>query len=137
MKLSLKLLQDPASLNNYSPAVQASIIKGQTANLYVQLVDSDTGNRYVPAAGSTLKISISRLITYLATLANERTAADYSVEAFATNPFADDRSIFLLPLTAAQTLNMSSGGIRAVLTQGSDVKIAVLNQAIVATTGVE
>jgi hypothetical protein len=130
MRLGIRILNSDATLNNHYELERLSIYKGETATLVVQLWDEEKGIRYIPAAGATLYVEISRFPEYFGDVNNTRTTRDYSVRQNATQPFSDDKSIWSLPLPASATANMTSSAVRFTLTEGASVRIATVQQAI-------
>ena len=122
MRIAVKALNSDATLNNFEVLDQFNICKGDTAVLNFQLYDAEKGLRYIPAAGATLTITISRFPQYLPTPANARETVDYTITGSAANPFADDRSIWTFSLTALQTATLTSSAVKFVLTEGSVVR---------------
>jgi len=133
MRLGLKLLNSNSSLNQISEIPFLRLARGETADLMFQIVDLDQkGLRYIPAAGATVKVQIPRSPQILPDPngTNNRITADYSIDQAVSPAFADDKSIYKLPLLATQTATMISTNVRVVVTEGSQVKIATLTQAI-------
>lgn len=133
MRLHLKLLSADSSVNQLKEIKQLKIAKGETTDLVFQLVDLDQGGqRYMPAAGATLQVSIPRNPSVIPddTGVNLRSTVDHSINRAAAQAFAQDASIFRLPLLAQDTQTMTSTNVKVTLTEGSNVKIATLTQAI-------
>jgi hypothetical protein len=134
MKLAIQLLDNDATLNNYTMIKRQTINQGETPNVVFQLLNSDSGNRFLPSPTATTFVEIARFPDILATGANQRTIIDPSIRRQAAMLFpADDRSIWYVPLTAVDTNNIMSSNIRVTVTDGNNTFIAVLTQAIYVT----
>lgn len=122
MLLSALYLVDVGSVNIFNYANEASFSAGDTTTVYFQLIDASvnkaadgwvpSGRRYMPAAGSTLSV----------TLVNIDDAKQ--ITRFATQPFAQDSSIWALSILASD--NIGAGTIEVHLS---------LSQAGVVTNG--
>ena len=106
MLLSARLLQDVNSVNSFRPAQAAILTEGDACSVYFQLVDMSVdraiegfnppGRRYVPAASATLMVTVDSL-----NLAKQLVRA-------ATQPFAQDPSIWLLSIMATDKVRGSA-----------------------------
>ena len=131
MRLGVKLLNVGASANSFKQVDLIRVQRGETLDVVFQLVDLDQdGLRYMPAAGATVQVQILRQISILPADRNQRVTTDPTIDRPADVAFAGDTSIYKLPLIAADTMALVSNSIRVVLTEGSNVKIATLSQAI-------
>jgi hypothetical protein len=137
MKLGIKILNTDPTLNNFKYQDQLHITKGSDVDFFFQLFDEDRQQRYMPAAGTTVAVAISRYVEYLATDSNVREEADYSVTGNATQPFPLDGSIWKFPLTAAQTANITSSAVKITMTEASKIKIVKKPMAIVSENASE
>lgn len=105
------MLESESTLNNLIPSNQLEIAPGETAVVMFQLVNSKTGQRYVPAAGATMtaKLVASNNVNIISKIP--------------TQPFAaDDRSIWSFPMSAADTAKAAGVNMEIVLTEGASVK---------------
>ena len=119
MILSARPLIDVASVNIYRPAPVWQFTENDPVSLYFQLVDTalDTetegftpaGRRYIPATGATMSVTLDSIDMIK------------SLTRSATNPYSDDRSIWLLQLLATDLVR-GSIGMTLTLTEGSDIK---------------
>lgn len=130
MRFSVQLLNIGATVNSFVKKSFIEIAQGETVNVMFQLIDKDQGLRYMPATGATVYVELARFPEYFPTNTNQRTTSDFSIRRFATQPFAADSSIWMLPLVAADTINMMSTNMRFTLTEGTKVSIFLLPQAI-------
>lgn len=118
MKLNLQMLDPSSTLNKLHLLSEVEVYPGSTATIMFQLVDlnqqlsdiCDLYSRYVPASGATVSVVISNLDS-----ANVVTKT-------ATNPFADDRSIWSFDLTATETTQLSGITLQVTVTEGASVK---------------
>jgi len=134
MRLSAKMLKNVANVNNFEFADSAHVQEGQINDIYLQLVDLDM----TPIDGDSESLpehpmrhlpqgaAIGLEITFPA-LRNE--SDDPAPEQFtvaATQPFADDKSIWKVTLASTQT--PKSGNIKAKLTvDGEDQFFLAIN----------
>lgn len=119
MLLSARPLKDVANVNSFEWTTTAEFTAGDAGNFYFQLIDrsldlsnqgfSPSGRRYMPAAGATLSCKIMSINDAI------------TVTRVATQPFANDPSIWALPLLTTDLLN-GSYSMRMTLTEGSVVK---------------
>lgn len=118
MRLGIAMLNSNSTLNQLMYQNQLKINPGETATVYFQLVDLDqqSGNcpapRYIPAAGATMSVNMYSL------------DQAKSITKVATNPFADDKSIWSFNLTAADTQIAAGVNMKVTLTEGANIKIA-------------
>jgi hypothetical protein len=94
MKINVIPLIDVNNLNSFKYGTEIVSVSGDAITLYFQLVDSQKtslfcgysnyGMRYIPLAGSTLQV----------TFLNVDDAIQTPTVRYASNPFADDRSIW-------------------------------------------
>ena len=105
--LSLRILNSSATLNSFYDIGSLEFLPGSPATLVVQLFQTQDPNelRYIPAIGSTLVITL---------LQNDNTTIDVPLTVF-----VDDRSIWSVELTGAQTENLSGGNFTFTLDEGS------------------
>lgn len=128
MRLSAKILKNVANVNNWQYSSQASVQEGQANDIYVQLVDLDKAHgteksaafpenplRYIPQGA---------VIALTATFPSIDDAAELVI--VASQPFADDKSIWKITLSSTQL--PKSGNFKLKLTEdGVDKFILVKN----------
>lgn len=115
MILGVRFLKDVASVNSYELAEVGEFTEGDVVSVYFQLIDTtlDKGNcgfnpagrRYIPASGATLQCVVQNIDDSI------------KVTRFATNPFADDRSIWKLDFFATDKIRGTSN-LKLTLTEG-------------------
>lgn len=98
--LKIKLLNEQASLNNFSYVEVKEYIAGQPVNLKIQVTDSETKQRLIPATNANL------IATFQKRDGTELVVAGSML----FNP--DDRSMWLIALSGAQTLDIVGANIR-------------------------
>ena len=131
MRLGIQLLNTDATLNDFDKKSFIEFAQGETVDIVFQLVNLDkSGTRYIPASGCSVFVEIPRYPEYFGTISNQRTMADYSIRRYASQAFADDRSIWKLSLTSIDTSNMMSSNIRVTVTEASKKSIGILQQAL-------
>lgn len=117
MVLTLKSLNEDATLNNYTTQNGAQITRGSDAKLILQLWQVDRNIRYIPAVGAVITVA---LIKSDQTILNKT----------ATIPFADDRSILQFTLTAAETALLIGQNLIVTIVEGAVTSIATLQQGL-------
>lgn len=117
MQLTLRLLDDVQTVNSWEAVTEISVIAGDPQEIYVQLLDarkkacpSDGPMRYMPAAGAELEVVLDSI------------DADKKVTKAASQPFANDASIWRIQLTAIESAKLA-GTVNLVfsLTEGTRV----------------
>jgi len=118
MLLSARPLTDVANVNSFQPTTTAQFTAGDAGTFYFQLIDksvdlgnegfSPSGRRYMPAAGAVMSVRISSINDAI------------TVVRVATQPFANDPSIWAMPLLTTDKLN-GSYSMRLTLTEGSKI----------------
>ncbi len=127
MRLNAKILKNVANVNNWQYANQASIQEGQANEIYFQFVDYDK----VPGSDKSSALPDSPLrympqgeVSVSATFPSIDTALEFTV--VATQPFADDKSIWKVSLLSTQL--PKSGNFKIKLTEdGADKNILAKN----------
>ena len=118
MLLSAHFLNDVGSVNVYQYDDELAITSGNATTIYFQLIDASVnksgdgfnppGRRYMPASGATLTVTFTSI--------ND----DNEVERLASQPYADDKSIWSVsvlasdeiePGTVVVELSLSEGGV--------------------------
>lgn len=133
MRLGIKLLNVDATINQFQQKDLIQIARGETVNVIFQFVDLDQkGLRYVPAAGATVTVTLPRSdeVIAVATVSASRDRVNKTISRPAAPAFSEDRSIWMLPLSSADTQTLISNSMKVELTEGSKKKIASLTQAI-------
>jgi hypothetical protein len=130
MRLAIKMLDAATDPNCMREVRSASIRRGETATVSVQLYNEVTGLRYVPGTTAAVTLEIPRSPVYTGTLMNVRQTTDPSISRTATKPYAGDWSVWQIPLSAAETLTLVSGGIRATMVEGPVTLKAALDMAL-------
>lgn len=113
MNYALKILNTDATLNNFKDIGSASIYKGSSAEIVMQLFQEERKIRYMPAAGAVITIDL------------KKSDGSVLIKTF-TFPFSpDDRSIIKIALTALETVDLISQNLVAKLVEGSNTSFAV------------
>jgi hypothetical protein len=115
MLLSARILNDVGGVNTFSYAQVAEFTEGDAPTIYFQLIDESldrdsrpAGRRYMPAAGATLQVVIHNID-------DAKTATR-----FATQPFAQDPSIWSISLLTTDTVR-GTCSVKLTLTEGAKV----------------
>jgi len=117
MILTLKVLNEDASLNNWQDIGSAQIVRGSDAKLILQLFQADRKIRYIPDAAATITMDL---------LNSDGTTLSKT----ATFPFADDRSIIQFTLSDAETALLIGQNLVVDVQEGSNTSIAVLSMGL-------
>jgi hypothetical protein len=126
MLLRARLLSDVTDVNHYDFADYVEANEGDAPTFYFQLVDDSVhqnirphGRRYMPPAGTTLSVTLQSI-------------DDAStVTVVATQPFAQDPSIWSIALTAVQ-VTPGTRAMKLLLTEpGPKVTNGYVPQAVV------
>lgn len=106
MILSLRFLQDVGGVNNFQWANDLRIGAASPTTLYLQLIDASvfpeikgynpSGRRYMPAVGAILTVTFGDI--------ND----NQKISRFASQPFAQDPSIWMVPILATDFLSMAT-----------------------------
>jgi hypothetical protein len=127
MLLSARFLTDCTGVNSYEYTDVSESSQGDSADIYFQLIDMTVdksldgfvpaGRRYIPASGAILQCAIENINDAI------------KITRYATNPFADDRSIWKISLLASDPIRGTSN-LRLVLTEGTVVRNGVVKNGI-------
>lgn len=127
MRLNAKILKNVANVNNWQYANQASIQEGQANEIYFQLVDYDKvpgSDKSSALPDSPLRYMPQGVASVSATFPSIDSALEFTV--VATQPFADDKSIWKISLLSTQL--PKSGNFKIKLTEdGADKNILAKN----------
>jgi hypothetical protein len=128
MRLNAKILKNVANINQWYYTNQAAVQEGQANEIYIQLVDLDKTPGIEKSSAlpdfPLRYISQATVSSLQATFPSIDDASEFSVTA--TQPFAGDKSIWKIALTAAQL--PKSGNFKLKLTEdGLDKHILVRN----------
>lgn len=106
MQLSLRFLTDVSSVNSWEPVYSVELYSGDSQTLHFQLTDASldraeqgfrpAGRRYVPPAGSFLKVTFMNLDDAK------------KVVRSATQPYAQDPSIWSVPILSSDPIKGTS-----------------------------
>jgi hypothetical protein len=138
MNLGIQMLSRDTTLNNPKPVNHVELTAGESLTVFFQLVDRDTGLRYIPAFGATVVAQLPRLVYRSpGAVTGACVPNDYSIERAALMAFpympgisCGDCSIWSLPLTSNDTVSMASTNMIVTLQEGSVTSIGVARQGI-------
>lgn len=130
MRLGAKILKNVVDVNHWQQANQAQLSEGQANEVYIQLVDNDWSTKSSPEQSAAFPQFPIRYISQADAIAVKAVFLDIDddqeFEIVATQPFADDKSIYKFDLTNAQIPN--SGNLLIVVTEdGADKSIVIQN----------
>lgn len=118
--LTLKVLNEAASLNDFKESTSYSFLKGTDFTLIMRIYDTSTGIRRVLDEDDEVTINLT-------------TSTGTDLEKTATFPFAGDRSIIKIEVTDTESENLLGGNIVAEILEDATSKIfkAVGNNLLV------
>ena len=132
MRLNAKILKNVVDINHFQHANQAHVAEGQSNEIYIQLVDLDWSTKSSPeqsAAFTQYPIRYISQATAISVKAQFLSIDDSEeFEVVATQPFADDKSVFKFSLTSVQIPN--AGNMIIVVDEDGVEKSFVIKQAI-------
>jgi hypothetical protein len=131
MRFGLVALKNVCDINGFEEAMELRLVAGNPGQVYFRLVDldrrvsADQGAgylRFVPASGATMSMTIGAI------------DSNSVVTRSLSNPFSDDRSIWLLPILASDQL--AFGSMEAALTIGANqYKVPIVSAVVDDPTG--
>ena len=147
MVLSFRFLNDVNSVNSFESAASASISAGDTQDLYIMLVDSSldrtdqgfnpAGRRYMPPATTSLTCTFTNAGTGPSTPQSGfdlgyrlNPTVPVNFVRTATQPFAGDASIWMIPLLASDPLN-GTINMKLIMTEPTRVLTAAMRPGLV------
>ena len=123
MRLNARILKNVANINQWEYSSDAYVQEGQVNEIYFQIIDLDK------------KIDSNCYMRYLSTAASIGVEVTFPslddaqvITATATQPFADDKSIWKVSLSSTQLPN--SGSIKIKLTEDGSDKYFTVKAAI-------
>lgn len=127
MKLSARILTSVGNVNAFDYADVAEFTEGDGPTIYFQLIDASldkdmrpAGRRYVPAAGAMLEVVIHNIDDAK------------RVTRFASQPFANDPSIWMVVLQATDAVR-GTCSMKLTLTEGARTTRGVAESVISAS----
>lgn len=124
MLLSGRVLTDVASVNNFGYGEVFEFTEGDTISLNFQLIDVSVdkdlrppGRRFIPAAGATLQAVVHNL------------SAAKTITRFATQPFAQDGSIWRLDILPTDIIK-GTGSIKLTLNESGKITTGLMDLVI-------
>jgi hypothetical protein len=100
--------------NYYKEATQWEMTAGNASRFWFQLQIEDSlgTRRYIPLAGSTVKLEFTRIRTFDPLAPVSQTIQKNTIQN------ADDRSLFYTDISATDSQNILSGSVKVTLTEG-------------------
>ena len=117
MLIEAKLINSDAELNDFFELDALEYVPGEQFDIAIRLFDRQSGLRYIPASGSTMEMKFTKNDDMVLTL----TAAVVD---------ADDRSMWKVTMSAANSLLLASSNIDVELTESAILKIARIENAL-------
>lgn len=132
MRIGAKVLKNVVDINHWQHASQAHLAEGQSNEIYIQLVDYDWSTKSTAEQSPAFPqypiryISSATVVSVVAKFLSIDDAEEFEITA--TQPFADDKSIFKFSLTSSQIPN--AGNMVVELTEDAILRSFVVQQAI-------
>ena len=101
---------DKTTVNSLFYQNQTIIDPGESPTIMFQLVDSESGNRYMPAPGATLQITLFSM--------NDAN----TISKVPTMPFSLDSSIWQFSLSSTESQGVAGVNMLVVLTEGANIR---------------
>jgi endonuclease YncB( thermonuclease family) len=117
MILTLDIVSDNPQLNSFTLSKVVQFASGDTPKVIMRLWNPNTNIRYIPSASAVITVALQKSDN---TILNKTCSFT----------FADDRSIIEFSLTAVESAAVISQNIVAKITDGADVKQAVLQYGL-------
>lgn len=130
MRLSAKILKNVTDINHWQYAAQAIVSQGQPNTIYIQLVDLEYS--FAPEKSEAFPefpiryISNATAISVSALFESLVDSEEFEVNA--TQPFANDRSIWAITIPSDQL--PQSGSLTITVTEDAVEKTFIVKQAI-------
>lgn len=132
MLLSARFLQDVQNVNSFRYVIQPSLMEGDAATIYFQLIDasldramegfSPAGRRYMPVTAATLSCVLVNIDQTI------------QITRAATQPYTQDKSIWTLPILATDgikgTVTLQLALTEPAVPSGTTITRALINNAI-------
>lgn len=118
--LGAKLLNELASLNQFSYIDTVQFVPGQSITMNFRLWDSELKDRYIPGASAIVKLTLNK-------------TDGTTLEKTATLISADDRSMQSVAITAVESEDIVGGNVVITLDElgdGTKIKKAVIQMAL-------
>lgn len=124
MQLSVKMLNSSSSLNSLMYQNQTFVSSGETKTIYFQLIDLDMSNgncsqRFIPTSAATVSVNFISL------------DIAKNISKIASNPFADDRSIWAITLNSSETASLAGVNMNVTVVDGSNIYKTVASSVLV------
>jgi hypothetical protein len=112
---------------NYFKESSWTTTPGNSVRLYCQLQieDSLSARRYMPAAGSTVKVDFLRARSLSAINPVSQTIQKTAIQ------ISEDKSLFYIDLTTTDTQNIISGTVKVTFTESGTVNVFLQNYFVV------
>ncbi len=111
MKLDIRMLDaDQTTVNSLYYQNQTEIDPGESPSILFQFVDSVSGNRYMPAPGATVQVSLFS------------TNDAWTIIKIPTQPFSQDPSLWQFSLLPYESQHVAGVNMQIILTEGVSVK---------------
>jgi hypothetical protein len=132
MRLGAKILRNVVDVNHWQHADQAHIAEGESNHIFIQLIDKDWSTKSSPEKTGAFTEYPIRYISDATTITVKAKFLsiddDQAFEVTATQPYADDKSIFEFSLTSDQIPN--AGNLVISVDEDGSEKTFVIKQAI-------
>ena len=132
MRLGAKILKNVIDVNHWQHANQAHVVEGQSNDIYIQLLDLDWSTKSSAEKSPSFHEFPIRYMSQATTIIVKASfmSIDDSeeFEVTATQPFADDKSIYKFALTSSQIPN--AGNVTIIVDEDGTERSFLIKQAI-------
>ena len=132
MRLGAKILRNVIDVNHWQHADQAHVAEGESNHIFIQLIDKDWSTKSSPEKSGAFAEYPIRYISQATTIVVKAKflSIDDSqeFEVTATQPYADDKSIFEFSLASDQIPN--AGNLVISVDEDGSERTFVIKQAI-------
>jgi len=115
--LTLQILNIDASLNSFLLSNSFVFVGGEDIDIFMRLFQPDELIRFIPDASAVIKFDFKK-------------SDDSIITKTASNPFADDRSIIKVSLTALETVDIIGQDLIGKIDVSSKITIASLQKGL-------
>jgi len=130
MRINAKIIKNVANVNQWEYASEATVQEGQINEVYIQLVDLDkthAGEKSINLPDFPLRY-MTQAAVFSVSVNFPALDPDNAIDVVATQPFADDKSIWKVTLAANQV--PFAGNIVVTLTEDGNTRQFVVRSAL-------
>lgn len=123
--LAIQLINDQATINNFYPVDIKEYIPGQAFTFNFQILDDQSGNRFIPTNAATCTVTIQN---------SDGTETDIDAEFLFDDIAAKDHSFFTVSLTGPQATALVGGNFVVTVVDGANTYTGMAVNALAKIT---